>query len=389
MKLPSLTVFLVVLICFSMQSQSLRTSNIIVDKSSKLPLGNVSIFNESDNSATNEDGLFSFVSDKNEINFNLLGYIPIKTTFEGIKKQDTIFMEEKMFELKEVLVTNLDPYMKKVYDKMGSNFMSNYTSNFFLRNVLKNDNTIVKLQDVCGKRNKNSTEKDKTKIEILNMRKVSLFEKKNSVDLKFPDFNEFFISPFPVIDKSTFKEVDCNDVDYKKILFEANEKDGWGQISKGYFIINRNDYAIVEFYIAMLDNSEVVPYKKIMISGTEYRTKKYNRLMLFKKSTVLKKYYLSNSKLDSEVEVLADKRIEKTFYFKLVMDYFTANSPTIENINSNFSADKDLFKAKFPYSENFWNNQNQLPLTDELKGFLKRVTENKEKKKEFEVIGNF
>jgi hypothetical protein len=389
MRLLSLSVFLALFICFSMQSQSLRTSNIIVDKSSKIPLVNVSISNESDNSTTNEDGLFSFISEKNEINFNLLGYIPIKTSFEGIKKQDTIFMESNIFELKEVVVANLEPFMKKVYDKTSSNFISNYTSNFFLRNVLKNDNTIAKLQDVYGKRNKNSTQKDKTKIEILNMRKVSLFEKKNSVDLKFPDFNEFFTPPFPVIDKSTFKEADCNDVDYKKILFEANEKDGWGQISKGYFIINRNDYAIVEFYIAMLDNSEVVPYKKIMISGTEYRTKKYNRLMQFKKNTVLNKYYLSNSKLDSEVEVLADKRIEKTFYFKLAMDYFTTNSPTNENINSNFSEDKDIFKAKFPYSENFWNYQNQLPLTDELKRFLKRVNENKEKKKEFEVIGNF
>lgn len=372
-----------------MQSQSYRTSNIIVDKSTMLPLGSVNVFNESDNSATNEDGLFSFVSDNNEINFNLLGYIPIKTTFEGIKKQDTIFMQAKIFELKEVLVTNLEPYMKKVFDKMGSNFISNYTSNFFLRNVLKNDNAIVKLQDVYGKRNKNNSEKNKTKIEILNMRKVSLFEKKSHIDLKFPDFNEYFNSPFPAIDKVTFKEVDCNDADHKKILFEAKEKDGWGQTSKGYFIINRNDYAIVEFYIAMLDNPEVVPYKKFLISGTQYRTKEYNRLCQFKKNAALNKYYLSNSKLDSEVEVLSDKKTEKTFYFKLVMDYFVTNSPTSEDINSNFPADKDLFKAKFSYAEDFWMSQNQLPLTNELKDFLKRVSENKEKKKEFEIIGNF
>jgi hypothetical protein len=119
MRLFSLSLFFVIFICFSMQSQTLRTSNIIVDISTKLPLGNVNIFNESDNSATNEDGLFSFVSGSNEINFNLLGYIPIKTTFEEIKKQDTIFMQAKTFELKEVIVSNLEPFMKKVYDKMG------------------------------------------------------------------------------------------------------------------------------------------------------------------------------------------------------------------------------------------------------------------------------
>jgi hypothetical protein len=389
MRLLSLSLFLVIFICFSMQSQSYRTSNIIVDKSTKLPLESVDVFNVSDNSTTNEEGLFSFVSDNNEINFNLLGYTPIRTTFEEIKQQDSIFMQAKMIELKEIFVTNLEPYMKKVFDKMQTNFISNYTSNFFLRNVLKNDDTIVKLQDVYGKRNKNNSEKNKTEIEILNMRKVSLFEKKSRVDLKFPDFNEYFTSPFPAIEKATFKEVASNDVDYKRILFEANEKDGWGQTSRGYFIINRNDYAIVEFGITMLDNPEAVPYKKVMISGTKYRTIKYNRLMQFKKSAALNKYYLSNSKLDSEVEVQSDEQIEKTFYFKLAMDYFATNSPTNENINSNFPADKDIFKAKFPYLENFWNNQNQLPLKDELKRFLKRVTENKGKKKEFEVIGNF
>lgn len=377
------------LFSFAGSSQSLKIDKIIVDKSNKEPLEFVNVYNDKDNSVSNADGLFVFVSDKTEINFNLLGYISIKTTFDEIKKQDTIFMQAKTFELNEVVVTNLEPFMKKVYAKMDNNFIPNYTSNFFLRNILKSENTIFKLQDVYGKRNKNNNEKDKTKIEILNMRKISLFEKKNHVDLEFPDFNEFFASPLPAIEKCTFKEVACSDGDYKKILFEANEKDDWGQISKGYFIINRNDYAIIECYISMFDNSEVVPYRKLMISGTQYKTTKYNRLMQFAKSVALNKYYLSNSKLETELEVLADKRIEKTFYYKLVMDYFATNRPTNEQINSNFPADKDIFKAKFPYSENFWNNQNQLPLTDELKDFLKRVSEDKEKKKEFEVIGNF
>jgi hypothetical protein len=389
MRFLSLSLFFIIFICFSVQSQSLRTSNIIVDKSTKLTLGNVNVFNDSDNSATNEDGLFSFVSNNNEINFNLLGYIPIKTTIEEIKKHDTIFMESKVFELKEVVVGNLEPFMKKVFDKMGENSIPNYTSNFFLRNVLKNDNTIVKLQDAYGKRNKNNSQKDKTKIEILNMRKISLFEKKNRVDLKFPDFNEFFTTPFPAINKCTFEEVNYNDSDYKKIVFEAKEKDSWGQTSKGYFIINRNDYAIIEFYISMIDNLEAIPYKKVTFSEIQNRTVKYNRLMQFTKSVALNKYYLSNAKLEAELEVLGDKKIEKTFYYKLVMNYFSTNSPTNEQINSNFPADKDIFKAKFPYSENFWNNQNQLPLTYELKDFLNRVSENKEKKKEFEVIGNF
>lgn len=370
-------------------AQSFKINKTIVDKITKLPLENVSISNDKDNSTTNQEGLFVFVSSKNEINFNLLGYNPIKTTFEGIEKKDTIFMETKAFELKEIVVANLEPFIKKVYDKMEDNYMKNYTSNFFLRNVLKKDNDIIVLQDIHGKRGKNSNPKNPLEIEVFNMRKTSLFEKKNSVDLKFPNFNEFFNPPFPIIDKSIFTEVDYNDIDYKKILFEAKGKDDWGQTSKGYFIINKKDYAIVEFFATGYDNPEAGPYQKIFLLGTQYRTMKYDKLVSFSKNHALNKYYLSNSKFSVQVEVLADKRVEKTFYFNLKMDYFTTNAISNDNVASNFAVDKDIFKAKFPYSADFWNNQNQLPLTNELKEFLKRVSENKDKKKEFEIIGNF
>lgn len=370
-------------------SQNFKISKMIADKTTKLPLENVSIYNDKDNSATNQEGLFVFVSGQNEINFNLLGYNSLKTTFEGIEKQDTIFMEAKAFELKEVVVANLEPFIKKVYGKMVDNYISNYTSNFFLRNVLKKDNSIVVLQDVHAKRGKNTSPKNVSEIEVLNMRKTSFFEKKNQIDFAFPDFTEFFGGFYPALDQNIFTEVDYNDVDYRKFLFEAKEKNVWGQISKGHLIINRNDYAIVEFFVSMYDNPAVLPYKKFTLSSTQYRTTRYEKLIKFNKNNALNKYYLNLSKLNAQVEVVADKKSEESFNYYLTMDYFTTNSITNEKVKSNFAVDKDVFKAKFPYSADFWNNQNQLPLTNELKDFLKRVSENKDKKKEFEIIGNF
>ena len=41
---------------------------------------------------------------------------------------------------------------KKVFDKMKDNILPSYTSNFFLRNVLKKNDSIVKLQDIYGKK---------------------------------------------------------------------------------------------------------------------------------------------------------------------------------------------------------------------------------------------
>jgi hypothetical protein len=373
---------------YTMTCQNFKIDKIIVDKVSKFPLENVSIYNDKDNSMSNSDGIFIFMSSKNEIHFNLLGYNPVVTTFNELSKQDTIFLEPKALELKEVIVTNVDSYMKKVFDLMSNNIISNYTTDFFLRNVLKKNDSIVKLQDVFGKKTFLPNQKRDLLIEVLNMRKIGILER-NTVDLKFPDFNEFFNPPFTTLEISYFTEEDYNDKDYKKISFEEKVKDPSGQTHKGYFIINRKDYAIVEYFISMYDNLEAGPYHKIPFYGTQYRTIKYERRIRLAKNAALNKYYLADSKLNSRVEILADKRIEKTFYYNLTMDYFTTGSPTNEAVNSNFSVDKDIFKAKFPYSADFWNNQNQLPLTQELKNFLKRVAENKDKKKEYEIIGNF
>lgn len=153
MKNNYVALFCIFFISVVGNSQNFKTSKTIADKATKLALENVSIYNNKDYSTTNEEGLFVFISNENEINFNLLGYNSLKTTFEAIEKQDTIFMQAKAFELKEIVVANLEPFIKKVYDKMGENYISNYTSHFFLRNVLKKDNSIVVLQRYkCKKR---------------------------------------------------------------------------------------------------------------------------------------------------------------------------------------------------------------------------------------------
>jgi hypothetical protein len=380
--------FSIILFCNTVASaQNFKTSKMIADKRTKLPLENVSIYNDKDNSITNQEGLFVFISDRKDINFNLLGYNSLKTTFEEIEQQDTIFMDAKAFELKEVVVTNLEPFIKKVYDKMADNYISNYTSNFFLRNVLKKDNNIVLLQDIHAKKGKNANLKNS--IEILNMRKTSLFSKKNQIDFKLPDLNEFFGSFWPALDKNIFIEENYNEIGLRKILFEVKEKNVDGQIIKGYFVINPNDYAILEFFITMVDNPEALPYKKLFFLNVQYRTTKYERLFRFSKNSTFNKYYLQMSKLIANVEAIPVAKTENAFNFNLNMDYFTTNRISTEKVESNFATDKDIFKAKFPYSAEFWNNQNQLPLTNELKDFLKQVSENKDKKKEFEIIGNF
>ena len=101
------TLFFILFFSIVGNSQNFKISKIIIDKTTKSPLENVSIYNDKDNSTTNQEGLFVFVSSQNEINFNLLGYNFLKTTFEEIEKKDTIFMESKAIVLKEVVLVNL------------------------------------------------------------------------------------------------------------------------------------------------------------------------------------------------------------------------------------------------------------------------------------------
>lgn len=382
--------FLLFLINGFSYAQSYQNSKIVVDKNTKTPLENVTVSNENDISVTNAEGKFVFVSQKNEINLKLLGYESIKTTFDKLaNEKDTIFMELKAIQLQEVVVNNTAEFMKKVYAKIQDNALQNYTVNFFLRNIFKKDSVQILLQDIHARKNQTIGKKRNLTIEILNMRKTSLFEKHDNIDFDFPNFRGLCTNIVPAIDKCNFTEIPFNDRDFKKLLFETNTKDQLGQIWKGYIIINRKDYAIVEYNLSIIDDPEKMPFSKLSYSKGKYRTIKWEKFVQFTKDATSNKYYPSNLKLDNQMEVIIYKKSENPICYDFDMDFFVTNHPTNEKIKPNFATDKDVFRAKFPYSEEFWDNQNQLPLTKELELFLKSVADKKDKTKEYEVIGNF
>ena len=110
--------------------------------------------------------------------------------------------------------------------------------------------------------------------------------------------------------------------------------------------------------------------------------------MNFQQDKKTSKYYISNAKLNTVTEVVNETTNQKDIY-EVEYNLLTTESFIKDKIKPNFSLDKDLFKAEFPYSEDFWKNQNQLLLTNELKEFLIKVSENKSKGSEYKIIGNF
>lgn len=394
--------FFISLIFFqTAKSQNFTINAVIADKSTKTVLSSVNVFNDLDSSISNSEGAFSFTSAKNEINFSSIGYNSIQSTFDALKSKDTIFMESKAILLDEVVINNVEPFIKKVLDNIPNNFSATpYTNDFFLRSVIKKNDEIVKFQDFSGIMNgpgiSKTSEKEKPKnetkkgIEIVNMRKISIHEKKDIADFKLPSFDETVTTPIFLESKYfNFTEENSTDINYRKIIFTAKNKNTDNQKINGYVIVNKKDYAITQYFVTFYDEPDNAPYKKTFIGGHKYKTTNYQKTLNFSKNTRTGKYYLNNEKLEAQLEILADKKIEKTFYYNLVMNYFVTKSFTNEIVNSNFTGDKDIFKAKFTYSEDFWKTQNQLPLTKELQLFIEKATQNKENKKEFEVIGNF
>lgn len=377
-------------------AQKMQIKKVVADKTTKLPLDKVNVYNQKDNSLTNEEGVFSFISENNEVNFSLIGYENLKMSFAEISKRDTIFLESKTIELEEVVVGAELSIMKKAYTKMKENYiLEPYNENFFLRCVLKKNGELARLQDVYGKVSRKSIFKTKTQpdnkceVEILNMRKVGISEKADVVYFKFQSFEKLF-------DMNALISIELDDFElsqeknvaagYFKISFIKKQVNEKGQKTSGYFIINKSDYAIVETYFDFYDDGDKGPYQKD--GKVEYRTVKFKRTSNYKKNAVSAKYYLNNANSEVTVEILGNDKVPKASY-DYVTNFFVTNSFIAEKANSNLSMDKDIFKVKYPYSEQFWKNQNQLPLTSDLSQFLKRVSENKDNKKEFEIVGNF
>lgn len=396
MKVKIIVSCLVFFLSFYAEAQTTQTKKVVVDKETKLPLDKVNIYNKKDSSLSNEEGVFSFVSDINELNFSLIGYENLKITFEDLKKADTIFLQSKIIELEEVIVGNEQAIMKKVYAKMRENYiLEPYNENFFLRCVLKRNEEMARLQDIYGKISRKSIFKtkaqpdNKCEVEILNMRKVGITDKEDFVYFKFESFEKLFdlnALIYLVLDEYELTQEKNVAPDYLKISFLKKESNAMGQKTSGYFIINKSDYAIVENYFDFYDNPEIVPFSKD--GKVEYRTTRFKRTSNYKKNNTTNKYFLSNANADVRVEIPENGKVKKAFY-DYSTHFFVTNSFIPEKVKSNLSMDKDIFKVKYPYSEQFWKNQNQLPLTTDLIHFLKQVSENKDNKKEFDIVGNF
>ena len=364
-------------------------SKYLVDKETKAPLKSATIHNANDYTVTNDDGHFVFYSTNDSITIKMLGYETLKTTFKALSRtKDTLYLIPKPFQLDEVTLSNKN-ILQEAYNHATTNYpMEPFVEDFFLRCILKRNGEFVKIEDLSGriKRDKLLGAKKNFTFQLLNMRKFGI-EKKGvrADDFDIPSLNDVFQwwSNILFLDSKEYR------FSFLKVIDEThqqvshspkNEEDDKSSI--GHFIINTDDYAIKERIHKI--NPKIIhkiPYtKKPFI---KYRTIDYFYKEKCEKDNKNNKYFIANAIVNAKVEgYVGNERIVYDVSFELIVTHPFSDLNTFK---ANVNGKKELFKLEVSYIKEFWETQNQLPLTNEMRDFINKPHNTKE----YRVISNF
>ena len=364
-------------------------SKYLVDKETKAPLKSATIHNANDYTVTNDDGHFVFYSSNDSVTIKMLGYETLKTTFKALSRtKDTLYLTPKPFQLDEVTLSNKN-ILQEAYNRASTNYpMEPFVEDFFLRCILKRNGELVKIEDFSGriKRDKLLGAEKNFTFQLLNMRKFGI-EKKGvrADDFNIPSLNDVFQwwSNILFLDSKEYR------FSFLKVIDEThhqvshtpkNEEDDKSSI--GHFIISTDDYAVKERIHKI--NPKIIhkiPYtKKPFI---KYRTIDYFYKEKCEKDTKNNKYFIANAIVNAKVEgYIGDERIVYDVSFELIVTHPFSDLNTFK---ANVNGKKELFKLDVPYNKEFWETQNQLPLTNEMRDFINKP----HNPKEYRVISNF
>ena len=376
---------------FSLMYSQKQKLGLVLDAESKTPIEFVDVYNNVDNTITNEDGRYFFLSSNDSISFYKLGYQEIKSKISEVP--DTLLLRPKPYELAEVVLTNEDSLFDQVKKSIHENYpIASFKEKFFIRSLLKYNGEISRIQDIQGKLKRRTLlypkgmelKKKDFVFEVQNMRKIGLKEvTENETDIyfKFRSLRDILLESVRVsVTRENFEieEKYFDDKSKVKLEFTYNGENKQTK-TKGYYIINLKDKAILQFHLSVKPSMDFIEKKDI-----KYRVTSFEKTVIFDKHSNLDTYVLKNAKITSVVEV---KNLEETFqtFFESEDILKSYKHFSDMDVKKNVNENRDVFKLNFPYNENFWNSQNQLLLTDEMLEFIDDVGS---KNGEFKVKSN-
>lgn len=362
---------------------------IVFDKDEKEPIEFVGVYNDQDYTISNTDGEFRFTTGLDSVIFYRIGYKKLQLSLNELT--DIVYLEKSLFELDEVVVTNAKTIYEKIKDSIATNYLLKpHTETFFLRAVLRRNDTIVRLQDLQGRvRRKTSIytqglEMDKNDfvVELQNMRQLGITKDKDAIYFQFPSLYNIWsesvrlnaMGPdFEVIEKP-YENSDEIMVEFSDTTTGVTAK------SNGHYIINGNDNAILSFNA----KTEVLHPADVTSADSYSRWLKGEVSMFFTEDAKANLYYMNLAKRKGAIAVKS-KRQSTATKFEIEIILQTTQSLGSEEVKSNVNEQKDIFKLKFPYNEAYWQSQNQLLLTKEMSAFIQRMGANN---RQFKVRSN-
>lgn len=386
MKLKVVTFLLFYPLLCICQNQQL---SVIVDAETKEPIEFVDVFNAQDNTFTNADGAFFFISALDSVKAYKVGYEKLETTFQKLK--DTVFLMPSTYKLSEVVLTNTKTLWDKVRDSIPKNYLfSPFKERFFLRCLLRKNGEIIRIQDIEGKLSRKTllyrggmdASKEDFAFEISNMRKIGIEKDENDVYFTFFSLSELLFETIRLNatgDGFTLTEKEFENENKAKVFFQSDST-LVGLNTSGHYIINESDRAIEAF--VMKSERDLDNYFKN--GPIRSRTIGVEHVANFTKSGKWDKYFITSSKIVYTVEITHTKKTFRDIYTsEYILKTYDNNGsfPFKENSNKK----RDIFKLRHKYDPEFWQTQNRLLLTDEMNSFIKKTGD---KKSQFKLRSN-
>ncbi|WP_299326393.1 hypothetical protein [uncultured Maribacter sp.] len=350
-------------------------SAIILDSAENSPLEFVGVYNSKDHTMTNADGRFQFSSSLDSVTIYRPGYETIKASFSHLK--DTIFLEKSILELDEVVVTNQKSILQEVYELLNINYSNEpFKEKFMLRAISKYNGEMHRIEDITGKLSiKNMFTDDTIKeskkdfiVELTNMRKLGLKNDEKNAYLVFPSLKDFYNQLTEITQNESLYDITEKKFNNGKNIKIEFIKESDSVEIKGYYIINGSDFAVQEYKFEKNSKKGDFFKNKHLL----YRTSFYEKHVFFKKKLESDKYFLDSGNLEYTV-ITTDKENSFEGKHNLKVVLMTTDNFGDFEVTKNTSATKDLFKLDYPYNPSYWNEQNQLLLTDEMTAFINKV----------------
>jgi hypothetical protein len=124
-----IVIYFLTLVAGLLTAQAQQTKGKVVDSKTQEPIAYANIkINDADNTVTNTEGFFT-ISEKDDnavVTVSFLGYHSTQLTVAQLKNNSTVYLEEGVFELGSVFVSNQKPNADSIMRVVKENLSKNY-----------------------------------------------------------------------------------------------------------------------------------------------------------------------------------------------------------------------------------------------------------------------